>query len=906
MLFGRDLECERIDRLLTGVRAGTSHSLVVTGDPGVGKTSLLRYACRGADGFLVLTTTGTPSDRISAFSGLIQLMRPLVGRVAARRARTLHDAVAKYDEPRSADRFSVYAAALEVLTDAAAANPVLIVVDDLQWVDEPSIEALSFVVRRLLTETIGVLAAGREPGNLTDFEELRLAGLDVDATRRVIESLLPASPAPASVDAVHELFRGNPLAITEQIGEFTIAQLSGLTPIDRHLAPTGAEVFAARLRSLDQSLAGALRIATIAEGDDLATVFAILPRYGVDHQSLQRLEDTGLVAFRDGHVRLRHPLLREAVLAEIPPTIARALHRSLAEAAAGTTHTERRVWHLTESAFGPDESIASELEDMARRTANRTGYSSASTAWERAADLTPERSRRARRLYSAADTAHLAGNPNRAAKLLLAAGTQATNPGLLASIAVTRARLELHRGRPNMARAVWETAAERIVGDAPLIAAMLLTAAGGAAYAAGDAETALRLADEADALAPDVGDVAVPAQLVRGCAATLLGITYTEGYEDTRAAYEFARPRDNPWDSEWLLTAALNSAWIGEWQPARSILDPLIERLRSERALAYLPNALYVSALADSRRGRLAAARTAAAEAVQLAADIGDVLVQSPALGCLALVEAQYGNESAVRSHADAALRIRERADIDDMARDVYDALGLLELSSNNADQAVSFLERANRYASAGPDPVIGRPSSIDLIEAYVHADTAVPEGTREALVQSCEREHFAAIDALLWRARGLLAPDRHVDEFFGRAVAFHALAHSPFDTARTHLCFGERLRRSGRRRDARLHLRTASELFTRLGVRSWLERTGTELTAAGGSPAPATQRLEDLTPQEQQVAQLAARGVTNREIASRLFLSVKTIEMHLGRCYRKLGVRSRTQLANVFLDVDT
>ncbi|MGH3804890.1 MAG: helix-turn-helix transcriptional regulator, partial [Pseudonocardiaceae bacterium] len=284
-------------------------------------------------------------------------------------------------------------------------------------------------------------------------------------------------------------------------------------------------------------------------------------------------------------------------------------------------------------------------------------------------------------------------------------------------------------------------------------------------------------------------------------------------------------------------------------------------------------------------------------------------LMQCLSLGCLALLEAQRGDERACRQHAAESLRLSEAADLKSIARDSLDGLGLLELSLGRPDRAITYLEQANRYHAANAEaPVIGRPSSTDLLEAYVRAGKQAPSTMIVQLHTLTEKDTHQpdTAAALHWRARALLADDDHYDEYFTRALELHARRGSPFDTARTQLCYGERLRRSGRRRGAREHLVPAYETFQRIGARLWAQRAATELSAAGQPASPSPRNPgEDLTAQELQVAQLAARGSTNREIAAQLFLSVKTIEMHLGRVYRKLGVRSRTQLANLLRDTE-
>jgi DNA-binding CsgD family transcriptional regulator len=309
--------------------------------------------------------------------------------------------------------------------------------------------------------------------------------------------------------------------------------------------------------------------------------------------------------------------------------------------------------------------------------------------------------------------------------------------------------------------------------------------------------------------------------------------------------------------------------------------------------------------------------RTSAAEAAELAADTGDVLTRMISLGCLALVEAQLGDEPACRAHAAESRRLCGLGGLPNFGRDALDALGLLELSLGRPERAITPLEQANRYGAAPTDlSLLGRASSMDLIEAYTQIGTPVPPTMLEQLHRLTKLQ-APALAALAWRARALLADPADFDDCFARALELHARAPSTFDTARTQLCYGQRLRRAGRRRDARQHLDAALDTFQSIGARLWSQRAAAELAAAGqpvptpnplaanaqtpNRPAPNLRAGDTLTAQELQIARIAAAGATNREAAAQLFLSVKTIEMHLGRVYRKLGVRSRTQLANLF-----
>jgi len=375
----------------------------------------------------------------------------------------------------------------------------------------------------------------------------------------------------------------------------------------------------------------------------------------------------------------------------------------------------------------------------------------------------------------------------------------------------------------------------------------------------------------------------------------------TEGLRLVRGAARIAAlPPDRRPDMEYVIFTALGLVWLGDHDGARGLLGPIVAELRARGALGDLPFALYASAYADARAGRLGAAVAAAAEAVELAQATGNELWRYLGLGGLALAEAQLGDEAGCRRHAQAALGMLQRFDLD-YPRDAHDALGLLELGLGNVEQAIAYLEPANQIR--GSEPLLARPSATDLVEAYVRAGRTVPQTMVDGLVRQSADEEFPGNAAIAWRCRGLIAHDGEYQDCFERALILHDRSPSPFETGRTRLCFGERTRRSGRRVSAREHLRAAHLAFVQLGARLWAGRAEQELRAAGETPRLAidSRSASALTPQERAVAAAIARGATNREAAATLFLSPKTVEMHLSRVFRKLGLRSRAELAGKY-----
>jgi DNA-binding CsgD family transcriptional regulator len=400
------------------------------------------------------------------------------------------------------------------------------------------------------------------------------------------------------------------------------------------------------------------------------------------------------------------------------------------------------------------------------------------------------------------------------------------------------------------------------------------------------------------------GNAELVSELVLGTALYVAGHVQM-GFRRLSVAADIAEGRrgSRP-DPEFVVFAATALVLAAEYGRARSLVHSAVDEARAAGALGVLPFALYASSLLDFRTGRFTTAYASASEAVRLSVDTDAPLWRYFALGCLALVEAVRGDDEACRRHAGEALELGAALELE-YPRDADDALGLLELGLAHQDEAIAHLERANRLPGdeSGP-PVLARFSAPDLVEAYVRGGRPLAEHMYAQLATQSELTEFPAIAALAWRCRGLLAGERAVDSAFGEALRLHRELDMPFALARTMLCYGERLRRLGRRVEAREQLRGALATFERLGAAPWARRVESELRASGErlrrrDPTAA----EQLTPQELQIALVVARGATNREAGAALFLSPKTIEVHLGRVYRKLGIRSRTELARLLAD---
>jgi DNA-binding CsgD family transcriptional regulator len=908
MLLGRRDECARLDSLLDQARRGRSGVLALRGEAGVGKSSLLRYAAANATGMHVLEARGVEFESQLVFAGLSDLLRPVLDRLDALpepQAAALRGALA-LDAPAAADRFAVYAATLTLLAAVAAERPLAVLVDDAHWLDRASAEALLFTARRLDADPIAIVLAARDgdpPFETPGIPDVRLEGLDAADAAALVRTTASRSPAGEVVERLVHETRGNPLALIEIVGLLSDDQLAGKEQLGEPLAPTSAAeaAFRARLGQLADAQRLALLVAAAAPGDPGA-VLAALHALAAPPEALEEAESSGLIAVGPDAIAFEHPLARSAVFSGASAADRRAVHRALAAALTDPRAAFRRAWHLAAAAIGPDEAVARELEEAAGDASSRSGYAAAAAALERAAALTPDGERRAQRLVAAADAARLAGRGRHAVSLLADALAQTTDAAVRARVQHARGRIELFEGRA-------ETATELLVDEAARIephdrdrAAVMLAEAAVAAFLAGHTERALTTAVRArEAMVTTGGLAELIATLILGTALCRAGET-ADGVAMWMRAADIAEGagEDRP-DVEYVLFAALVLVWAGEHARARRLLHRVIDDARTASALGVLSFALYVSSTLDLRAGRWPAAYASASEAVRTAEDTGSDLWRCFALGAAALVEAARGRADDCRAHAAEARRLAQSLELDD-ARDAVEALGLLELGLGRLDEAIALLEPMSRVPHAGDDAplLVLRPSTADLLEAYVRSGRAAPPAVSASLA-AAEAIEVPSLRATVMHCRAVVAPADEFDAWFADALDAHEAARTPFLRARTELAYGERLRRAGRRVDARTQLRKALETFEHLGARPWAERAANELAATGetlrrNDPVA----VDELTPQELQIALVVAGGATNREAGAALFLSPKTIEVHLSRIYRKLGIRSRTELARL------
>jgi DNA-binding CsgD family transcriptional regulator len=887
MLLGRAAEMDTIRRLLDAARSGTSGALVIRGDLGTGKTSLLRFASDEAVDMRRLETAGVESESEFAYAGLHALIAPLqthLTDVAEEHAKVLRGALA-LDEEADAGRLYIGAAMLALLGAAAAEQPLLCTLDDAHWFDPASADALRFAARRLDAEGVVFLVAAQEGPSETfstgGLAGVELRGLDDGDSRALLEEHYAGRLSPAVTDSLVKATGGNPRALIEAPLLLSDRQVTGTEPIVGPLpvSEVHGRAIQRRLEALSASAEHALVIAAAADTHTMRVVSRTDETIG---EGLEECERLGLVRLGAGQLIFPDPLVRSAAYQAATPAARRAAHAALAHALEGDpTARERRAWHLAAATVAPDDDVARELVSVAMSVQDRRGHAAAAALFENAARLSPTKAARDHRLCFAARAWWHAGDPQLALGSLEDAGST-DDPLLLADVRLLRAQIDL-AGQPDagVGRALVDAANEIEPLDPQRAAAMLAVAEGALpdAEAADAAARAVALADGTG------GRTEVAARL----AAARRAATPDEAAQHlTRVDTILTDERSTSIDAEVILGLA---SGLPEASPAT---DELIRRLTDESidaarrySVVALPHALLRAGRLDLLEGRWADASVRFDEAARLFEETGQGRFEPAARAEAAYLEALRGHEEACHE----ALRLLAGSPVDGVKGATEGAvLGALELGLGRADDAIEPLER---WASTQSDSLLPpRWSPVDLVEALVRS-------SRRDEAARVPRELSAAIDPGLkpWIV-ALLDETAKAASRLGAALDAAPTDDGPFARARILLNIGERHRRDGNRIEAREQLRQALETFERLGADGWAERTRQELRASGEKLRRRTaETMDALTPQELQIARIVADGATYKEAAARLFLTQKTIEFHLGKVYRKLGVNSKREM---------
>ena len=902
MLVGRHAEQRQLDLLLRRAQAGISGVLVLRGDPGIGKTALVDYAASRAGPMRILRTTGIEAETGLAFAGLYSLLHPLADYLTAlpeRQAAALRTALGLAQEETAPERLAVAAGTHGLLTAAAEDRGLLVLGDDVHWLDPASLEALLFALRRLDRDAIAcVMTLRTDIPALAGLPSRDLAGLGREAAAQLAEAVSGTRPAPAVARRLYAETGGNPLALVELSAALTADQLGGAGFPELPLQPGAAiqQRFAVRLEQLSPQGRIALLVAAAAGRCPAAEVSAAAARLGADDSdALGEAEAAGMVRLDSGGVEFSHPLMRSVAYHTAVPAQRRAAHRALADVLAGRD-AERTAWHLAAAATGPDRAAATALDAAAALAAGKGAPLVAAAAWQRAAELSDAAETRSARLAEAAEAALTGGDLGRA-RYLTDTLPHAGLPLCRARMLAVRGRIGLSTGQMTAAQRDLQAAADLAADGDPRFAVELLDGAVSAALEAGLYGEASRAAERMTGLAERSDETArFLADLAHG------GLAWQRG--DAEQGIQLIGRAMSRADADPVLALKperqldLASAWcdIGRPDRARPCCNRAVDLARSEGAAGRLADALAWAAWLDGEGGRWSQALAHASQALDLAAATGQAYLTCYALVNMAAVEAAQGRADDCLRHAREADQLAGELDLRKLQLLARRSRALLELSQGRLEEAITHYEEVRRHAT---DSGIAHPyySPIpDLIEAYTRI--GAPDQARELLPEFLAQVPGRANPqsaARAARCKGIVAAD--FDAHFLEAITLHERSDVVFQHARTQLAYGERLRRARRRRDARIQLRAAAEIFDHLDARPWSDRARAELRASGETIAGAGHSGEQLTPQELEIALLVTQGRTNSEVGQAVFLSTRTVEFHLSRAYRKLGVASRTGL---------
>ncbi|NUW41272.1 helix-turn-helix transcriptional regulator [Nonomuraea rhodomycinica] len=898
-MYGREAERRLLDRLLDRVRDGGAASLVVRGEPGIGKTTLLDHLAGAAADLRILRVTGVETEAELPYAALHLLLYPVLDRLDAlpEAQRAALRAALGVEAATGANRFQVGLAVLGLLAELSAERPVLCLVDDAQWLDRESADALVFAVRRLHAEPVGVVVAARDGDGfrtMPDLDEIHLAGLSRDAAERL---LAEQSLAVNVQDQIIGEARGNPLALVELPRALSPEQRAGaFTPPVLAFAESGTPPsrvlrgFRSEVEALPSAARLCLLAAALAGTADRDVIIGAATACGAGLAALAVAERAGLLRADASGITLRHPLVRVAVQAASDIGEHTAVHRALAEATEGA----RRVWHLSAAATGADDALAGDLDQVAGQAMDRGAPSVAASAAERAAELTTEPGDRFRRLSYAATAALEAGQLDRAARLTRRAesggpGRPGAMPAADRRLAGVRALIEYERGMPGRAAAILveeavpATAADPDNRDSVLVRAAVYTWHAGAGH--GDLFRRLERHAEGSGVAG----------LVRGLRLVSLG-------EPAAAVPELARylgTVDETMPFPQRLAAAYAASLTGDHGLVGELAEGLVAECYREGRTTLLPQPLGLLGTAHMLLGRPGEAFASIREGLSVAADSGQEHRRGHLAGVLSWLHAIAGEEERARAmavEADAASADGRRAAARGWA---VHALTELDLQRGRYEAALARLREAGagRAAHTISVQMHAVPALVEAAVRHGVPGEAGPALARlTAWAEACARPWALAVAA---RCAALLADDP--EPLYRKALADHDRDGHSLEHARTHLLYGEWLRRRLRRAEARGQLTAAHDLFDRLGATGWAARAADELRAAGYAPAVrdgAHDPLAVLTPQELQVVRLAATGASNRDVAARLFLSPRTVAYHLYKAFPKLGITSRAELA--------
>jgi DNA-binding CsgD family transcriptional regulator len=901
-------ERETLEQLLNEARNGRSAVLVVRGEAGVGKSALLRAVAETTGGFHVAKIGGVESEMELPYAGLHQLCAPMLPRLDGlpppqERALRVALGLASGDPP---DRFLVALGALTLLAEVAEEEPFVCFVDDAQWLDDASRQVLGFVARRLLAERVAIVFAVREPNEDAEFAglpELSLGGLDDEDARSLLATVIPGRLDERVRDRIVAETRGNPLALLELPRGLSARQLAGGFGVPE-LVPLSGRIeqsFLRRLEELPPQTRMLLLVAAAEPVGEPALMWRAATRLGIPGTAIEPAARADLLDVA-AHVRFRHPLVRSTVYRSASDHERRSAHRALAFVTDVDLDPDRRAWHRAQATEGPDEDVAGELERSAGRAQARGGLAAAAAFLGRAAELTPDPASRAERMLAAAHVNLQAGAFDPAIGMLGAAEAGPLDELGQARLDLLRVEIAFAQNRGSDAPQLLLAAAKKFEALDPRLARDTYLDAWSAALFAGRLASAGGLHEVSNAVAtapkpegpPRASDL-----LLDGFA-----LVYTKGRRAATAVLEratkaFAGSKASVeevlrWG--WLATAAAVYLW--DYETCLAISTREVKLARESGALEVLAVGANVMGQATALGGDFARTTLLISEAEAVTEATRTRVAPYGAL----VLAGFRGRESDASELIETTIKQATAGGQGTAVQYAHWAKAVLMNSLGRYEDAQAA---ATEASDDTPELFVAMWSLSELIEAACrNGDTEV---AIDALARLGEQTQGSDSDWALGvhaRARALLAGVDSAEPLYREAIEHLERTRLLPDLARSHLLYGEWLRRENRRSDAREQLRIAHETFVSMGAEAFAERARHELLATGEKVRSRRDDTRDeLTPQEEQIARLARDGLTNPEIGAQLFLSPRTVEWHLRKVFSKLEISSRKQLRSALPD---
>ncbi|UXY20380.1 AAA family ATPase [Streptomyces cynarae] len=907
-VLGRDSECEQLEELLAAVRGGESRSLVLRGEAGVGKTALMEHVIQRARGFRVASVTGVQSEMELAFAALHQLCAPMSEHLRSLPSaqRDALRAALGLGSQRASDGFLVALATLGLLAETARDRPLLCLVDDAQWLDRSSMQALAFAARRLRAESVAMIFAVRlsddassDPPEPAGLPELLVEGLPEREARVLLRSVLPGRWDEQVLERIVAEARGNPLALLELPKESTPTELAGGFGVPRARPVTDRlrATYTRRISELPPDTRKFLLAAAADPTGEPALLWRATERLGISVAAATPAVASGLIEIAE-RVRFFHPMIRSTVYWAASCEERRGTHRVLAAVTDPATDPDRRVWHAAHGAEGPDERIAVELERSAGRARTRGGLAAASAFMARAVELTPNAARRQERALAAARATHEAGAPDAALKLLSIVEAGPSDERRRTEVDLLRAQIAFTTDRGSEAPLLLLKAARRLekhdvllARDTYLEAINAAMFAGPLAYGGGQLEAA-----EAARSAPPGMNPPRPADLLLDGTATRLIEGHAAGVPTLRRALDAFRDPDLA-DTEglrWLWLAGVTAVGLWDHEAWSRLSARHLDLARRAGQTMVLPLALTMRIASNVFAGDLSAAASLAEEVRTVSEAVG---TPTPLYGALLLSAWQGREAECLNLTKVAAAEAARRGEGNGPVASAW-ARALLFNSLGRYKEALAAAREAvaeHQLLEIGVATWL-LSECVEAAARYGKPEHAAPALRRlEEVTRPSGTDWSLGMEA---RSRALMSGSKEAEGHYREAIDRLGRTSVRGELARAHLLYGEWLRRGRRRQAARDQLRRAGDLFTEMGMDAFAQRAERELLATGESIRSRTNSTaNELTPQELLIVRLVREGLTNPEIGTRLFLSPRTVEWHLRKIFGKLGVTSRRQL---------